>query len=54
MFMLFVAKAYPMFKPQLVAAIDRVKAGNLATNFKRLSSLRDIQLLCEFLIPAVP
>ena len=54
MFMLFVAKAYPMFKPQLVAAIDRVKAGNLATNFKRLSSLRDIQILCEFLIPAVP
>jgi hypothetical protein len=54
MFMLFVAKAYPMFKPQLVAAIDRLKAGNLVVNFKRLAALRDIQILCEFMIPAVP
>ena len=54
MFMLFVAKAYPMFKPQLVGSIDRLKAGHLVANHKRLAALRDIQILCEFLIPAVP
>ena len=42
-----------MFQPQLVAAIDRLKAGHLSSNFKQLASLRDIQTLCEFLIPAV-
>ena len=53
MFMLFIAKAYPVFKPQLLAAIDRLRTGLLTTTFKRLAALRDIQILCEFLIPAV-
>ena len=52
LFMLLVAKAYPLFRPQLLAAIARKKA-QLVKAPKYLGLLEDIQTLCEFCIPVV-
>ena len=52
LFMLLVAKAYPLFRPQLLAAIARMKAQKVKAP-KYLGLLEDIQTLCEFCIPVV-
>jgi hypothetical protein len=54
MFMLFVAKAYPLFKPPLLAAMTRLKAKEKsATTDRRKAILQDLLTLCEFIIPSV-
>jgi hypothetical protein len=52
LFMLLVAKAYPLFRPQLLASITRMKAQTVKAP-KYLGLLQDIQTLCEFCIPVV-
>jgi hypothetical protein len=53
LFMLLLAKAYPLFRTQLLAAITRLKAANSVKRAKYLGLLEDIQTLCEFCIPVV-
>ena len=52
LFMLLVAKAYPLFRPLLLAAITRMQA-RVVKAPKYLGLLVDIQTLCEFCIPVV-
>ena len=52
--MLFVAKAYPLFKPPLLAAMTRLKAKEKsAVTNRRIAILEDLLALCEFIIPSV-
>ena len=54
LFMLFVAKAYPLFKPALLAALTRLKAikpGSLAISVRK-AILEDLLTLCEYIIPS--
>jgi hypothetical protein len=55
LFMLFVAKAYPLFKPSLLAALTRLKAikpGSFAISVRK-AILEDLLTLCEYIIPSV-
>ncbi len=52
--MLFVAKAYPLFKPPLLAAMTRLKEKEKsAATDRRKAILQDLLTLCEFIIPSV-
>jgi hypothetical protein len=53
LFMLLLAKSYPLFRTQLLAAIARMKADKSVKGAKYKGLLEDIRTLCEFCIPVV-
>ncbi len=53
LFMLLVAKAYPLFKPTLLAAMTRLKEKERSAVTNRRIAVQDLLTLCEFIIPSV-